>query len=381
MKLIRESRWFVTVIMFLPLLWACQNLKDNKGEAVLSDTETPQEILVTKAQFEFSSMRIGDPRIRIFQQKVRANGYIKAAPNGAAQVGTLVPGRINQVLCSTGDYVRKGDVLYSIESHAIIELQQEYAESFSRLKALKVNYERQKLLAGEQISSLKEFNNVESEYMSLQAKVEGLKLRLQMMQISPAAVEDGSIKPAMDIISPIDGFISQQDLVVGQYLEPNENVMEIINTDEFRLNLYLFEKDLKDLVIGQTVLFFTPDEPGRKYKAHLSQIGKSIHPETKSVLCIARLSPENRKTLVNGLYVMAEIITCEREALSIPNEALTEEEDRYYVFAVYNETDEDYAFHKVAVKTGTVTDSFTEVLDPGLKNILLTGAYNLSSAE
>jgi cobalt-zinc-cadmium efflux system membrane fusion protein len=246
---------------------------------------------------------------------------------------------------------------------------------------LKASYERQKALSEEQITSQKDFINAESDYRSLLSKTEGLKAQLKMINIDPLQVEKGTIIPDASIYSPIQGFVTELNLMLGQFIEPQETVMELIDIDKLQLNIHVFEKDLKDMAIGQQVLYYDPDDTERVFEATLSHIGKSIDPETKTVMCIAQLKPADRSAFVNNLYVETQIITCQREAPAIPGQALIKEEGLYSVLALVGEREEDLIFRKVPVNIGVVQPEYAEVLDKGLKDILIEGGYNLLTSE
>ncbi len=377
MKRTMKYIWLTGIVPMLLFAISCHNqtgsLTEEPGEMESG------EILITRAQFESSGMRLGAPVSTMFQQHVSANGYIVASPGGTAQIGSLIPGRVKQIYLTVGDYVKNGQPLFTLEGNEIILIQQLYAESYYQQIALKANYERQKSLANEQVTSQKDFINTESEYRSLLAKVTGLRAQLRMINIDPAMIEKGNISPVATIYSPIQGYLTRQDLVLGQYVEPQMMVMEVINPDQFRLNIEVFEKDLKDMVIGQQVIFYDPVDRNRMFKATLSHIGKSLNPETKTVQCIAQLSPADRRTFVDNMFVEAEIITCFREALAIPSEALKKEEDRYFVLVKVDEKEGKLILRKTPVRIGVVMEEFAEVLDEGAKDILVEGAYNLST--
>jgi len=355
--------------------------RDLNTEASGPAAEESMEIVITKEQFESSRMRLGEPLPRMFQNVINANGYVVASPSGWVKISTLTPGRVKQVTLSVGDYIKKGQLLFTLESNEIILLQQEYGETFNQLKSLKANYERQKALSEEQITAQKDFITAESEYRSFLLKAEGLKARLKMINIDPLQVEKGTIVPLAPVYSPIHGFVAKQDLVLGQSIEPQATVMELIDPDQFQLNIHVFEKDLKNLVVGQPVLYYNPDDMERVFKATLSHIGKSIDPDSKTVLCIAQIKAEDRSTLVNRLFVETEIITCQREAPAIPSQALIRENNRYYVLSLVDEKGENLIFRKIPVNIGVVLQEYAEVLDEGLKNILIEGGYNMLPGE
>ena len=202
-----------------------------------------------------------------------------------------------------------------------------------------------------------------------------------MINIDPARVEQGSILPVLSVTSPISGVVTLQELVLGDFVEPQETVMEVVDTRKLQLNLKLFESDLAGLAPGQTVKFFTPGNEEQVFEATLSHIGKSVDTNTKTVQCIARIRPEDMGAFVNNLFVEARIITCQRETMAIPESALIREPDRDFVWVRVGQSGDQMSFRKVPVKTGVTRDGFTEVLEENLSEILLEGAYNLWSED
>lgn len=339
------------------------------------------EIILTKEQFDGAGMTLGAPVPRMFSEEIKASGIIGSTLYGKANINTLISGRIMQLNFSIGDRVRKGDVLFTLQSHEIILLQQDYAEVVQQLVLLASDYQRLKSLTEENIVALKDFQRTESEYRTMQARAEGLKARLRMINIDPAAVEKGIILPELSVISPISGVVSKQELVLGQFLEPQRTVMEIVDPEKLQLNIWLFESDLSGLAPGQTVKYYTPGNEDQEFEATLSNIGKSVDTDTKTIQCIARIKPEDMGTFVNNLFVETRIITCEREAMAIPENALIREPDRDFVWIRIEENGSKLTFRKVPVKTGVTRDGYTEILEEGLSDILLTGAYNLWSED
>jgi len=383
----RNINYILLVVMLASVsLPSCHNRnQDNAGDLNKEESgpaaEESMEIVITKEQFESSGMKLGEPLPRMFQIVINANGYVVASPSGWVKISTLIPGRVKQINLSVGDYIKTGQVLFTLESNEIILLQQEYGEAFHQLKSLQATYERQKALSEEQITAQKDFIIAESEYRSLLMKTEGLKTRLRMINIDPVQVEKGTIVPLVSVYSPIQGFVTKQDLVLGQFIEPQATVMELVDLDQLQLNIHVFEKDLKDMVVGQTVHYYTPDNREHVFEATLSHIGKSIDPDSKTVLCIAQIKAPDGTALVNRLFVETEIITCQREASAIPSQALIREENRYYVLSLVDERGENLIFRKLPVNIGVVLQEYAEVLDEGLKDILIEGAYNVLPGE
>lgn len=370
------------IIPALIFMHACHG--GGGSEASLTEEaegSTSGEIILTKAQFDASGMKTGTPSPMMFSEEVSANGMLGSTLYGRAKINTLIPGRIRELNFSIGDQVEKGEVLFTLQSHEIIMLQQEYAEVVQQLDLLKSDYERLKSLSEEKIVAQKDFRKIESEYNTMLVRAEGLKARLRMINVNPASVEKGIILPVLSVISPIRGVVTIQDLVLGQFVEPQLTVMEVVDTRKLQLNIMVFESDLAGLAPGQTVKFHTPGQENQVFEATLSHIGKSVDLQTKTVKCIARVNAEDRGAFVNNLFVETSIITCEREAIAIPERALIREPDRDFIWVRIAETADQMTFRKVPVQTGVTREGYTEILEEGLSEILLEGAYNLSSGD
>jgi len=334
------------------------------------------QIVITKDQFNEAGMVIGDPPIEMFSNEVPANGFVVAAIGGSARINTLVPGRVRQIYHAEGETVRKGEVLFSMESNDFITLQQEYAEVHQQVQLLEADYQRQKALYEEKILAEKDFLRTESDYRRMLSKRESLGARLRMIHVDPGEIESGTIVPFLTIRSPIPGTITHQELVLGQFLDPQTTVMEVVDGRKLQLSLRVFEQSLEELAIGQVVQFNTPDHPETVYEGILSHVGKSIDPDTKTVHCIARLDPDTGENFVNNLFVETRIITCKREVRAVPENAVTKEPDYDFVWTLLDETEEGFVFRKTPVQTGVTREGYTEILDEDLSSVLLVGAYN-----
>ncbi len=317
----------------------------------------------------------------LFSNEIYARGTILPSVSGSAVISTLVPGRVKKIHHTVGDRVEMGEPLFALESYEIILLQQEYAEVFHQLKQLSDNYHRQKSLSDEKIVALKDFLRTESEYKTMLAKANGLKARLRMIHIDPSTVQNGTIVPYFTVRAPIGGIVTRLELVIGQFVEPQVTVMEIVDPQRLQLNLNVFEKDLTELAVGQSVEFYTPDREELIHHATVSHTGKAIDPETKTVDCIAQLDPDEKGIFVNNLYMEARIITCQREARAVSEQALMREPERDFIWIMVGETEEQITFRKVPVLTGVTRQGFTEILDDDLADVLLEGAYNLWSED
>jgi membrane fusion protein, heavy metal efflux system len=377
--------WLIISIPVLLTLNSChpgvgkEEGSPSAGEVILS--EETGDIIISREQFESMEMVVGDPLNTMFSNSVTVNGYVEAAPSGRAKITSLVSGRVAQIHVSSGDKVRRGQTLFSLESQEIIQLQQEYGEAIQHLHLLKADFERLQELSRENVVAEKDFLKAKSEFFGVQVQVAGLKSGLEMIHIDPLAVEKGEIVPFLNVKSPISGTITRQELVLGQHVLPLETSMEVVNADRLRLKLEVFETTMEDLSAGQQVTFSTPDHPEIRFTAILSHIGKAVSSDSRTVECFATIRPEDRGHFLHNMFVEATIVTCQREARALPEQSLIRETDKDFILLLIREEGEQMIFRKMPVQTGVTRQGQTEILDKELSSVLLEGVYSLWTEE
>ena len=342
--------------------------------------ETDQLVKITINQFNADSMAIGTISTQTFEDEVRCNGYITASANGMAQISSPIAGIVESVNCSMGSYVKKGQTLCMITGNELMAMQQEFTETSARLKRLKSDYERSKSLYDEKIGAEKDFIAIESEYKAMKSKYLSLKLRLELLRLNVAKIEAGDLYASFSVISTINGYITKQNLVLGQFIEQQKLLVEIVDINQLQIQLSVFEKDIAKLKPGQTVNFRSPGEISFNNKATLVSIGKAVNPDTKTVTCIAAIKNSQQANLINQSYIEAIIAVNNSQAKALPTESLIKSGKDYYVLLVEKSDNEAYYFRKQKVTIGLTSKGFTEITDDiDLTKVLIKGVYNLSA--
>ncbi|WP_273568962.1 efflux RND transporter periplasmic adaptor subunit [Maribacter halichondriae] len=279
-----------------------------------------------------------------------------------------------------GDAVKRGQLLVTIENPEFVTLQQEYMEIKQQLGYLKSEYDRQKTLMDENITSQKNYLKAESEFQTANARYNGLKKQLQMLNISPSEVEKGNISSIATIFAPINGSITKVNVSKGSYVSPATPILEIIDNDHIHLELSVFEKNIMKIKKGQPIRFTIPEASDETYEAEVHLIGTSIG-ENRTIKVHGHLHDESKHNFLTGMFVDAEIITESAQAKALPSEAVVTLDDRAYVLLLNKEENGNMYFNQVEVKIGTVFDGFTAV-DPTDKfqpnsQFLVKGAFDL----
>lgn len=340
-------------------------------------------ITVTAAQFKSSAMLVTSPTEQDFDVTVNTSGKVDVPPQNRAKVTTFVGGNVKSTTLLVGDKVTKGQVLLTLENTEFLDIQKDYLEVAEQIKYLKSEYERQKTLFDEKITSQKNYLKAESDYLRAKGMYQSLKAKLKMLNINPINVEQGKLTSVITIFSPISGDIVVMNANVGMFVGPTESLLEIIQTDHLHLELSVFEKDILKVKIGQKVNFTVPEASKEVFNAEVHLVGKSIEGPDRTINVHAHLEENMKQRLITGMFVEAAIIVDSKKGLAIPTEALITENNKNFVLLLQEENDNSYFFKKVAVVVGERSEKSVEILPNSQINsavkILTKGVFDVTN--
>ncbi len=369
---------YFSCILFLITIFLTIGCASPEVADEAESNQSGELIQITQQQFEAENMEIGEISMQLFEETITCNGYIVAPPNGMAQISTQISGIVESIHYSIGNYVKKGQVLCRLASNDLIILQQDFAETSVNLKKLKADWERSKALYEEKIGAEKDYLAIESNYQITKANYLTLKLRLENLDLDVAKIEAGEFYGTFPIMAPINGYITDRQIVLGQFIEQQKQLMEIVDVNQLRLQLSVFESDMKHIEAGQNVQFGTVGESSILHTATITSIGKTINMETKTIKCIAKIDKTEAFQLINNTYIEAQISVDQSSAKALPSEAILKSGQYYYVLVLQNSDSENYYLRKVEVKVGRISNGFTEVIDgESLTKVVTKGVYNL----
>jgi cobalt-zinc-cadmium efflux system membrane fusion protein len=364
----------IYTFLFSLLLLACEN-KENNTETVDNTATKSNIITVTKTQFESENMVLDTLKTFDFSTGITVTGMIDVPPKNKSSISTFVGGYISNTPLLIGDQVKKGQLLVSLKNPEYVEIQQNYLEVAEQLNYLKAEFDRQKTLFDEEITSEKNYLKAQSTYKSSLATYNGLKKKLQMMNIGPAAVEQGRITSTINLYAPINGNVTKVNVSNGAYVAPNDVILEIVDIDHIHLELSAFEKDIMHIKKGQKIRFKIPEASEKTFEADVHLVGTTIDETTRRVKVHGHVDKDLANFIV-GMFVEANIITDSKKGIGLPNDAIIEEGKSKYVLVLDEVTTNNYQFKKLKVSIGQQDENATEILNPEAiqnKQILVNG--------
>lgn len=371
-------QYTVLTVILSVLFGACSSEQISKD----SEKQTDDRIHVTQAQYQMGEMELVELTHQPFSKTVKANGLLDVPPENNATVSAYFGGYVKEIRLLPGQKIVQGQTLFVLENPEYVETQQNFLEAKSQLNYLKLDYERQKELSKENITSQKNYLKAESEYKITLARYESLRKRLSLMNINAGNVTESNLKSTIIVTSPISGYITSVNASKGMFLNPSDVAVTIMNTDHMHIELAIFEQDLRYVKEKQAIHFKLQNDGSKEYNAEVYLINKAIDPVKRTVKVHCHLSnPSDLTSLTPGMYVEAEIYTTKDSAPALPEEAIVNVGNDYFVLVLKEKNSKAFVFDKVKVKLGATNNGFIEIVNQnefrkGTK-FLGRGAFNL----
>ncbi|MCX6909493.1 MAG: efflux RND transporter periplasmic adaptor subunit [Verrucomicrobia bacterium] len=291
---------------------------------------------------------------------VTAYGTVEAEPPGehpaaSARVAASAVGVVATVNCAEGQRVKKGAILFQLDSRAADVAAQkarvavEFAEK---------NFERQKKLL--QIEGTSQKATQEAE----------LQLAAARSELAAAQTQQALLR----VQAPLSGTVTRVNVKPGEAVDLATVLAEMVNLDRLVVNANVPSAELAALKPGQSVEVLA-DRTAPPVAASLAFIGSQVDAKTGTASVRATL-PSNTG-LRPGQFVMLRIVSEEHEGrLAVPIASVVKDAEGNTVIALVTG---DKAVQR-AVKAGLRDGGLVEVEGEGLKEgdvVVSEGAYAL----
>ncbi len=84
----------------------------------------------------------------------------------------------------------------------------------------------------------------------------GLEAKLKLLGFDADKIQQNEIFEQAPIVSPIEGSIRKVEIKMGQYVQPETDLFEIVNVEHIHADLMVYEKDMHKVKEGQKIKFF-----------------------------------------------------------------------------------------------------------------------------
>lgn len=234
----------------------------------------------------------------------------------------------------------------------------------------------------------KEIATAGTEYAAPGGDRAGSALRLKNLGVPDEAIrtiaERQQVPSSIDYASPRDGIVLERFAIAGMMAKPGDVLFRIADMSHLWVLADLPEYDLASIRVGADVRLTVRSLPGRSFDGTVDLIYPQVDAQTRTTKVRIELPNPDGVLLVN-MYAEVEIDTrSEEPVIAVPNSAVIDTGDRRLVFLDKGEG----RFEPRDVTLGARGDGQTEIVT-GIKagdqvvvaaNFLLDAESNLNSA-
>jgi cobalt-zinc-cadmium efflux system membrane fusion protein len=350
---------------------------------------------------QLNQIRVEPVREQTIDVNLEATGRVGFNEDRVTPVLAPYPGRVLELLASTGDVVKAAQPLLVIESPDIISAVNDLAEARTNVDKSRIaldiaekSVERARRLHAQEALATKELQSAEAElaraqedYRRAESSVSVVRNRLALLgktadeiarlESSPPGETDRKIV----IRAPIGGTIVDRKVGSGQYIKADSQdpLYLISDLSSLWITADIYETDLPNVHVGAPVDIRLAAYPDRDFPAKIFAINPTVDSATRTVKvrCVVPnpgglLKPEMFARIRVGDAVKQKVVT-------VPSNAILTEGERSHVLV------EESAghFRRREVKSGREVDGNT-VVESGLRpgdRVVTSGVLLLNSAE
>lgn len=352
----------ITAIAFVGFSYLSKTKAENHQEEDHEESIDFQNIPLSQKQMDAVDLKLGEAKNREMDATLQVNGSLILRAQNMGDVASLMGGIVKSIAVKEGQYVRKGQVVATVENTDVVSLQRDYYAAYKECEMARLEMDRQKMLASAGAGIKKTLQQAQKDYKVAQANLLGIGRQLQQMGIAPTAVAKGNFITVFPLRSPISGTVSELTASLGSYADMQTPLMKIRDNAAVECDLNVFEKDINKVKNGDKVLLSLTNQPGVKVLGHVYGMNEYFNKGTKSVAVHVKLDATRGTKLFDGMYVTGQIATGRQLCVTLPSKAIVSTDGKEYIFALNKSSKAgQYSFSRHEVTTGVSNDGYTEV--------------------
>ena len=247
-----------------------------------------KNVYIVKTTYKTLSPKVANLDIKVF-------GIGNVSARDIYSITAQTGGKIISILTDEGQWVKKGDLLITIDPVDMPELVEEMLISVektkSELKALikeseslnaqkelaLITYKRYENLVKQSFVSKSEFDKAKTDLNSLNAQLEATLVRIESSKIEVQRTQKNadSLKTKLSrfqIYAPVDGYVISKSAEVAQNVASSTTILKIVDPKTLWIKAYIDEKISGDIKVGQKAEITLRSQSNKQFTGSVKRI-------------------------------------------------------------------------------------------------------------
>lgn len=318
---------------------------------------------------------------RPVSRTLSCNAEISYDQRRFARVASRVAGVVHSVERDVGDRVAPGETLAVVDSVALAAARAEFLQAAATLSLWEQNHERTHKLVDQGIAGAAEDLEAENKLAESRIGLSSTEQKLRTLGLSDGQIDEirtgGSTNPMLAVKAPFAGEIVDRAAVTGEVIDTSRPLFSIADTARMWAMLDVYESDIAQVHVGQSVVVFVDGLRGESFGGSVSWMSRQIDPQTRTLKVRAELdNPEGM--LRANMFGRAVITIYDRQPLVVVPKSAVQWDGCCNIAFVQKS---DLVFEPRKLRLGFEADDYYEVkegLAPG-DTVVTQGSFLLKT--
>lgn len=299
----------------------------NKKQSEVTATQTPVEVIIANAG---THQKNGNFEI---------TGQVEGVQS--ANISTRVMGTITSMRVKAGDFVKQGQVLFTVNAADIkaktAQTEAMIAQADAAFKNAQKDYDRYTMLYKQQSATEKELEQITLQYTSAKANLDAAKQMKNEVNANLAYTT---------VTAPFSGVISQKNAETGSIASPGIPILTLEQTGNLQVSAMVPENFIATISLGQEVEM-NVQAVNKTVKGKVIQINPSSQFTGGQYIVKINLPQSEMKSFYSGMYVNIQVPVKETNSSVDLNKTITVPESsivyKNQLTGIYTISDENTA--------------------------------------
>lgn len=294
---------------------------------------------------------------KAFQHRIEIRGSVQSRKNVMMSAERM--GKIETILVSEGDDVRKGQLLMTLNADVIKNNIEEVKTS---LELARIVFERQSNLWEKNIGT-------EIQYLEARNQVKSLERRLETLNSQLAQAR---------ITAPFSGSVDEIPVKVGEMAAVGLPLIRIVQPDDLYIDADVSEAYIGKFKAGDQVNVFFPSM-NEELQSEIMAVSKVINDQNRTFTLEVKLPKLEFMAKPNQVVVLSLQDYYDEDAFVVPTKVIQSDDKGKFIYMVDTQENETIA-RKKHVETGLTYESMTEIIEglSGSEQIIHNGYRELT---
>ncbi len=279
-------------------------------------------IQLSPQRLQSIGVQIGEVKSKSVNDEIRFYGNVQANERRLAYVQTRFAGWIRKVYAdAVGDFVRKGQPLFTIYSPDLVTTEQEY-------------------LLAKQSAGVLQQSTVQGVAAGASSLLESARDRLLQWEIPPSEIAKldatGKVITDLTINSPVSGYVTERNALPNLYVQPETRLYTIADLTELWVYAQVFQNDAGRIKPGDPAEVALDAYPGKVFRGRVDYLLPQVDMATRT-MPVRLVFPNPGLKLRPGMFVNVKVGLPLGRQLIVPASAAFHSGTRNILFLYHGE--------------------------------------------